>query len=384
MASRRQWHLSVLSALAAAALVAACGGGDSAPGTARVVSFGDSLSDLGAYTPATSLTATPGAAPYFGGKFTTNTHTEYALAPAGTTRAANSSTASTWVEHVSSRLGVAITPHQVGFGGQSVICPVAASVPSLAGSCTGYGQGGSRVTDPNGIGKSGGALTVPITVQMDNHLARFTGYSSSDIVFVYGGNNDIFLLFGAVGASQLTPTAAIAAAQATGTALATLVKDKILAKGATRVAVMTLPDASATPGFSGLTAASKSLLAQLSAEFNTALVAGLAGSAAQIIDARALTADAIANPAQYGFTNTTTAACDPAKISVITGGRVTDGSSLFCNATAGAAFNGLRTGASTSTWAFADSVHPTIGGHKAFGDQVIAKLKEFGWIPQNQ
>ena len=332
MAFSSQWRAGVASALAAAALLAACGGGDSSPTTTRVVSFGDSLSDLGAYTPATSLTATPGAAPYFGGKFTTNTHTEYAL----------------------------------------------------AGSCTGYGQGGSRVTDPNGIGKSTGALTVPIVVQMDNHLTRFTGYGEGDIVFVYGGNNDILVLFSAVGSSQITPAAAIAAAQLAGTQLATAVKDKILAKGATRVAVLNLADTAATPAFVSLPTANKAVLTQLSAEFNTSLVTGLAGTSAQIVDARALTAALYNSPASFGFSNVTTTACDPAKISAITGGRVTDGSSLFCNATAGVPFNGLRTGASTTSWLFADSVHPTTGGHKAFADQVITVLKNLGWMPLNQ
>ena len=383
MAHFHPWRAAA-SALAAAALLAACGGGDSSPITTRIVSFGDSLSDVGSYTPATSLTATPGAAPYFGGKFTTNTHTEYALAAAGTTRAANSSTASTWVEWVASRLGVAITPHEVGFGPQSVKCPVATSLPALAGSCTGYGQGGSRVTDPNGIGKSSGALTVPIVVQMDNHLTRFTGYSNTDIVFVYGGNNDILVLFTAVGGGQLTPAAAVSAAQLAGTQLATAVKDKILAKGATRVAVMNLPDTASTPAFAALPAANKAVLSQLSAEFNTSLVTGLAGTSAQIVDARALTGSLYNSPGSFGFTNVTTTACDPAKIAQVTGGRVTDGSSLFCNAAAGVPFNGLRTGASTTSWLFADSVHPTTGGHKAFADQIITVLKNLDWMPANQ
>jgi outer membrane lipase/esterase len=78
---RRTW----ISIALASALLAACGGSDpyvpgsgttaGAPttkGTFRaVVSFGDSLSDAGAYAPATSLSGN-GAPPYFGGKFTTN------------------------------------------------------------------------------------------------------------------------------------------------------------------------------------------------------------------------------------------------------------------------------------------------------------------------
>ncbi len=179
--------------LLTAALLAACGGGDPyVPGsgsttgapTAKgsfkaVVSFGDSMSDVGAYAPATSL-AGNGQAPYLGGKFTTNS-------AAGTV----------WVENIAASLGLAITPHEVGFAGTSVKCPAAAISTSLANTCTDYAQGVSRVSDPNGIGKSGGALTVPVVTQVANHLTRFGGFKDSDLVLVYVGSNDVFTQFGA-------------------------------------------------------------------------------------------------------------------------------------------------------------------------------------------
>ena len=56
------------------------------------------------------------------------------------------------------------------------------------------------------------------------------------------------------------------------------------------------------------------------------------------------------------------------------------GSSLFCNATPGAPYNGLATGADVNTWQFADSVHPTTGGHKIISDAFAAQLHAFGWI----
>ena len=76
---------AALVSLLGAALLAACGGGEpSIPGSGSpsgaptskgsftaLVTFGDSLSDLGTYAPATSL-AGNGTAPYFGGKFSTN------------------------------------------------------------------------------------------------------------------------------------------------------------------------------------------------------------------------------------------------------------------------------------------------------------------------
>jgi outer membrane lipase/esterase len=393
--TRRRWHVSALAA--AALIVAACGGGSDtdSPLASRVIVFGDSLSDVGTYTSATSLTTTAGAAPYFGGKFTTNTFTEYALAPAGTARAPNTSTASTWVEWISARLGVPLTTAMAGFGPDTpqtrVRCPVIRTAPALAGSCTGYAQGGSRVTSPAGIGNPNGngingaspaPITLPMVTQVADHLTAFTSFSRDDIVFVFGGNNDVFVQFGAVG-QGLPVDQAQANIVTAATELAALVKDEILAKGAKRVAVMTLPDSATTPFGSTLTVDGRALLSGLSAAFNTALLAGLDGSGAKIIDARALNAAVQAAPSSFGLTNITTPACDAAKISAITGGRVTDGSSLFCNASTGVPFNGIRAGASASTYLFADGVHPTTGGHKIFADQVWTKLKEFGWAPDN-
>jgi outer membrane lipase/esterase len=100
----------------------------------------------------------------------------------------------------------------------------------------------------------------------------------------------------------------------------------------------------------------------------------------QFIDTYALFKEAYANPTKYGIVNNVTPACDVAKISAITGGAVTDGSSLFCNSTPGAPFNGLVAGADVSTWQFADSVHPTTGGHKIISDAFTAQLKSFGWL----
>ncbi|MFT3953388.1 MAG: hypothetical protein QM722_02975 [Piscinibacter sp.] len=73
----------------------------------------------------------------------------------------------------------------------SVACPAAAN-PVLAGTCTGYSQGGARVTDPNGIGKTSGFLTVPVKTQIANHLARFGSFKDSDLVIVFAGHNDLF------------------------------------------------------------------------------------------------------------------------------------------------------------------------------------------------
>jgi phospholipase/lecithinase/hemolysin len=388
----------VISALTAA-LLTACGGSDPyVPGLGSpsggpttkgtftaVVSFGDSLSDIGAYTPATSVTG-DGKAPYVGGKFTTN-----------------SATGTVWVENIATSLGIVVTPAEVGFAGVSAKCP-AAAVPALAATCTGYGQGGSRVTDVNGIGHAGGALTVPVKTQIANHLARFTAFKDSDLIFVFAGANDVFTQFGIFGAAAAAITADFAAGKITQTQeqnlllqaqlsaqagmkqaavdLGGYIRTEILAKGGKYVVVMNLPDIVNTPfGQSAQVPASvRPTLTALSETFNLWIREEMTGQPVQLIDNFALFADFYKNPSTYGLTNVAVPACDAVKIAAITGGKITDGSSLFCNSTPGLPWNGLRTGADVNTWLFSDAVHPTTGGHKVFSGELIKQIKAFGWI----
>ncbi|MEP6874937.1 MAG: SGNH/GDSL hydrolase family protein [Burkholderiales bacterium] len=383
-----------------ALLLASCGGSDpTVPGSGSpagapttkgaftaVVSFGDSLSDIGAYSPATSL-AGDGSAPYFGGKFTTN-----------------SATGTVFVENLATSLGLLTTPAEVGFNGQSVKCPAAAV--GLGTTCTGYGQGGSRVTDPNGIGHDpatgAGALTVPVKAQIANHLARFTSFKDTDLILVFAGNNDVFVQFGtfAANAAQIQTDAAagkitsdqanqaLFAAQTAAQAemkkaaleLAGYVTTQIIAKGGKYVAVFNLPDSAKTPFGASLPANASPVLTTLVETFNLWLRDGLTNQPVYWYDTFTTFHDVYASPAKYGFSNNTVPACDATKISAITGGAVTDGSSLFCNSTPGAPYNGLRTGADVATWQFADGVHPTTGGHKVFSDDIVKQLQAAGWI----
>jgi len=317
-----------------------------------------------------------------------------------------------WVENLATTMGVIVTPAEVGFATSSVKCPAALSNAALAGTCTAYGQGGSRVTDPDGVGHTNAAnqpaaLTVPIKTQIANHLARFTSFKSTDLIIVWAGNNDAFKQFTAFSVAataiktkqaqgQLTEdeayqqlflaqTAAQTGMKIAAQELASYIKTEILAKGGRYVAVMTLPDSTLTPFGASLranpqTASAVPVLSALVDTFNLWLRDGLGGQPVKIIDQNAPGKDVYANPSRYGLTNNTVPACDPAKISAITGGAVTDGSSLFCNSTPGAPYNGLRTGADVNTWQFADGVHPTPGGHKIIGDYVTQQLRSFGWI----
>jgi phospholipase/lecithinase/hemolysin len=145
---------------------------------------------------------------------------------------------------------------------------------------------------------------------------------------------------------------------------------------------MNLPDIVNTPfGQSAQVPASvRPTLTALSETFNLWIREEMTGQPVQLIDNYTLFAGFYNNPATYGLTNVTVPACDAVKIAAITGGKVTDGSSLFCNSTPGLPWNGLRTGADVNTWLFSDAVHPTTGGHKVFSGELIKQIKAFGWI----
>ena len=118
------------------------------------ISFGDSLSDVGTYAVGT-------IAALGGGQFTVN-----------------SPGVKNWTAWMSAQFGLpAPCAAQTGLDGDpaqgfSVMPPVNHA------ECTGYAQGGARVTSPVGIGNklTGGAnvargfLTVPVVQQIQNHL----------------------------------------------------------------------------------------------------------------------------------------------------------------------------------------------------------------------
>ena len=351
-------RITLAFVLALSFLLTSCGGGSSPgkPQFSAVISFGDSLSDVGSYVSATVDPKTGIAA---GGHFTTNP-------------------GAIWIEDISATLGLTISPNVVGFGAVQSSCP--------RPRCTGYGQGGSRVTDPNGVGHSSGELTIPLVTQMANFLAANSAYKPTDLVFVYGGTNDVFFqaatvsAVGAVaaaapGATSDSITAAVQKAQQSASAaavnaatkLAGYVRDKILAKDAVYVALVNLPDSAATPYGASLSADGRALLTSLVTTFNLTLQKAVTDMALNVvlIDANNNAKQVLANPAQFGVTNSTVPVCDLTKLP--------DQSALFCNQTT------LIAGANPN-FLFADGVHPTAYGHRLFADYVELQLAKKGWL----
>lgn len=337
------------AALLAAAIMAGCGG-DNTPQFNGIVSFGDSLSDVGTYSVGTVKALG-------GGKYTIN-------AP----------DSKNWIELMAPKLNVsAPCPAQTGLDGD---LSQGFSVPlTNFPTCTAYAQGGARVTNPVGPGNKAlgggnavlGQLTVPVATQIQNHLtAKGGAFSGNEIIFVMAGGNDVFMNVGAVAAGGES-AAAVAAMGSAGTELAGYVKTMILGKGAKYVVVVNLPDVSKTPYALAQAASAQGLINTMVTTFNTQLQQGLSGTDVLLVDAYTAGREQLANPARYGLTNVTTPACDlaPEKNAF--------GSSLVCtkaNVIAGAVDN----------FQYADTVHPTPYGYKLLADLVAEQMDKRGWL----
>ena len=389
---KKKFHV-LTTAVAAAAFLAGCGGndaGDQSPNVAftQMVNFGDSLSDVGTYDVGVVKLAGGGHYSINGVDATGLLHTN-------------------WTEFLAATLQ--ITQPCAAETGLTPVAPFVQTVgdetptfhdASTGGTCLNYAQGGSRVIQPVGPGNAAllnpavpstysnalGQLTVPVVTQINNYLLHNGGtFNSNQLVTVLAGGNDLFIdvatfqaeVAGGEDATQAA-TEAVTAMATAGGQLAQLVNTEILAKGATHVVVVNIPDVSLTPFAIGAEATSpgaQALVKQMTQAFNQQLQAGLtAGSSLLYVDAFTASEDQATNPAQYGLTNVTTPACDPTKAS----------SSLVCtDATLIAALTPSTAGApaaAANTYEYADTVHPTPYGYRLLSELVGEQLAIKGWL----
>lgn len=396
----------IVIASAAFALLAACGGGggdnnNTANATPaggiklQVVSFGDSLSDVGTYSP----NILPG---FGGGRFTTNP-------------------GEIWVQKVAEYYGGTITPaYEGGFG-----------LPLTATGGLGYAQGGSDVSASNPQGEgwapdNAAATTVPVETQVSNYLASYGSFNANQLVLINGGANDIFQFataanLTALGAALQTQFPQAVAAgqlpntqagqvefianylQTNGTQVATSAAalaaqiQRIVSAGATHVALMTVPDIGQTPMGVAADAANPgtaALLTGITAAYNgmvEQLAAPLIQSGAVIVADAFTWLDTVALPnyqAEGFVVSNTGTACNLQSMQanatayaqqnpqVLQGGMTAAqygsqfASSLFCSPQT------YTTANADQTYMFADSVHPATHTHALFAqfvEQTIAK-----------
>jgi phospholipase/lecithinase/hemolysin len=248
-----------------AILTAICLGGPALqaaglPPIRQVVSFGDSLSDCGA----------------FGFKPTTTP-------------------ALTWNQSVARHFHDDLTPNWVGK--QSGISSADAQESSPGGLC--YAQGGARTA--TGVPDRPEQPPLSGAVQLDRFLAQHGQFADDQLVTVYLGTNDVLISFFKLNtALGKGDAAAIPAAKAVidqaAKDLAGLVR-RMLDHGAKRVALLNLYDL----GKSGFIAADP-VLSSLTDDFNATLRRALPHDPKIIpVDTHAFFAGLAADPAAHGF-----------------------------------------------------------------------------------
>jgi outer membrane lipase/esterase len=301
-----------------------------------VISFGDSLSDAGNYTP-----LIPGA-----GSFTTNPD-------------------DTWTQVLANAYGYDQTAFAAGgtnyaWGGAPT-GSIAAPGPNPF--VPGPGDAVPGVPFP--------LRCVPATLpcqsvgeQIFTHLNSGAGVDGDALYTYWAGANDIFNY---LGAAQLGLITGAQAQQFTGASAVSAVTQigALQAAGANYIVVLNLPDIGATPGFAGTPGAGS--VTGLVLLYNQALNAGLGtlGDGIIPVNAFGLVNEVLANPTAYGFTNITGTACNLA---------LTGGSSLFC--TPGA----YVSPDANETFFFADGVHPTGATHRMLAQAVQAEIAAPGQV----
>lgn len=324
------------------ALLAACGGGggngngsggggsgaNNPPGGVhlQIVSFGDSLSDVGTYAPIAGAVG--------GGRFTTNP-------------------GQVWTQDVAQYYGDTL----------SAAYTIGVDHKLSAHGGFGYAEGGSTVATPadqyDFLTDVIGNIEMPVNQQVSSYVSAHGSFNGNQLVLVWAGANDVL--------RAGTPPAANTTVEQAATTLAQIVA-QIVQGGATHVVVVNVPNVGLSP--KGLASADGGAnLSQLSQLFNTTLNAALQSNGLQgkviEIDSYTWVTQAIANYQANGFTVSNTAqACDPSK--------TPDDTSLLCSPATYVAPN------ADQTYMFADDLHPTTHLHALFAQFVEQQIAQSG------
>ena len=319
-------------------LVAACGGDGGGSGSSsgasgpaggialQVVSFGDSLSDVGTFAPIASAVG--------GGRFTTNP-------------------GQVWTQDVAQYYGDAL----------SAAFTIGITHQLSAQGGLGYAEGGATVATPANLNDFLtdviGNVEMPVNQQVSSYLSAHNSFNANQLVLVWAGSNDVLRAGALPAAAQTVQTAATALAQIVG---------QIIQNGATHVVVVNVPNVGLSPEGIASTDGGANLT-QLSQIFNNSLnsalqAAGLQGKVIQI-DSYTWENQIIANFQANGFVvSNTSAACDPAKTPHDT--------ALLCSPATYVTAN------ADQTYMFADNLHPTTRLHTLFAQFVEQQIAKSG------
>lgn len=292
----------------------------------QIVSFGDSLSDVGTYAPIASAVG--------GGRFTTNP-------------------GQVWTQNVAQYYGNTLTA--------AYTIDITHKLSAQGG--LGYAEGGSTVATPadqsDFLTDVIGNIEMPVTQQLSSYLSAHGSFNSNQLVLVWAGANDVLRAGALPAAAPVIQTAATALAQ---------VVAQIVQNGATHVVVVNVPNVGLSPD--GLAQADGGgNFTQLSELFNSDLSTALqtAGVQSKVIQVDVYTwlNQIIANFKANGFSvSNTGVACDPSKTPHQT--------ALLCSPAT------YSTPTADQTYMFADDLHPTTHLHALFAQYVEQQIAKTG------
>lgn len=320
-------------AVSAVALLASCGGGErSVPfKPKRVLVFGDELSVI-----------VDTALPSNGKKYTINADVP------GTGATLVCQTNPIWTQVLAGGFGLVFPECNPG---------AVASPPSRI-----YARAGAGVAGLSGV-----------TAQIDAHLAANEGgFTSTDLVTVLVGTHDLLAHYAAFDGGNSDEDAAVAAAEASGVALALQVNR--IADAGGRVIIATTPDLGVTPfglkekaDNTPITDIDRAaLLSKLSARFNAKLRATIYNDGRRIglILADELIQTFVKFPSSFGFVNVTGEACTvalPDCTSLTLQSAVLDGAAVVTAA------------ATSTTWLWSDSLWIAPSAHSRLGQLAFTR-----------
>ena len=292
----------------------------------QVVSFGDSLSDVGTYAPIARAVG--------GGRFTTNP-------------------GQVWTQDVAQYYGDTLSA--------AFTIDITHKLSSQGG--LGYAEGGATVATPANLydflADVIGNVEMPVNQQVSSYLAAHGSFNSNQLVLVWAGSNDVLRAGSPPAAAPTVQTAAATLAQIVG---------QIVQNGATHVVVVNVPNIGLSPkGIASPDGGAN--LTQLSQIFNDSLNAalqanGLQGKVIQI-DSYTWVDQIMSNFQANGFiVSNTSVACDPAK--------TPDDTALLCSPATYVTPN------ADQTYMFADDLHPATRLHALFAQFVEQQIARSG------
>lgn len=287
-----------------------------------VTFFGDSLTDGGYFSPITQGTLSQPQPQ--SGQFTTNPD-------------------NVWATSFAEQLGTTAVANKIG-------SPQTGNNYAIGGA-----RAGEDVTNTN--------FGFPITIasansQANSYLAN-NSVDANGLYVLWAGANDLL----AINENPANALGIVSSAVQSQVATVTSLKNA----GANYILVPNIPDVGLTPDAISGGPAAQAQSTAITNLYNQSMLNGVASTGANIIplDTFSLTRQVAANPAAYGFTNTTDRACEA-------------GSSLTCGR------DDLVTPNANEDYFFADGIHPTGRAHQLIADYanaVVTAPSQIGLLP---